>query len=90
MSRATFKLVMAIGVLLFGSLCLLLLVTAAISFHRPFAAWAAIGAAGAAYLNYVCHFVTDEYRDRYGALVLPSFWLALGMGAIAWLALLFG
>ena len=91
MDRATFKLVMAIGVLLNSALYLTGVLVAGLAEHNWPALRLTLAACGITYLSYICHFVAnhddnDNWAKRARLLVL----LSIAFGASAGVALLLG
>lgn len=91
MDRETFKLVMAIGVLLNSALYLTGVVVAGLVTHSAFSWRFGIIAAGLTYLSYVCHFGSNP-DDRWGlaceGLAAPLVWASIAAGVLAGLGLL--
>lgn len=91
MNLATFKLMMAIGVLLNSALYLISVIAAGLVTHNHAAWWLGIAAAGTTYLSYVCHFAAaegDRTAETCQALAAPLVWFSIALGAAAGLWLL--
>jgi hypothetical protein len=93
MNRDTFKLIMAIGVLLNSALYLFGVLFLAIILCDPAAAKLAIAAIGVTYLSYVAQFVADEHAEapaRAAWHLAPLLvWTSIILGVVAGLVLLF-
>ena len=89
MDRATFKLVMAIGVLLNSALYLGGCLIAGLATQNGIAWRFALAALGITYFSYVCHFAASEWNEL-GRLAIIFVWLSVLLGACAGVALLFG
>ena len=81
MSRETFKLLMAIGVLLNSALYLVGCLIAGLIMGRPVVYDLALAALGVTYLSYTCHFAAGEGDTMHGiALLLVYVSIILGVG----------
>ena len=87
MIYATFKLVMAIGVLLNSALYLTGCVAAGLIVGNPLAWRMGLAAAGATYLSYICHFAS-EGNDWHGAWARVLVYTSILLGAFAGISLL--
>ncbi|HEX4043254.1 MAG TPA: hypothetical protein VHY10_16270 [Xanthobacteraceae bacterium] len=87
MDRATFKLFMAIGVLLYGALYLCAVVLLGLIMSVWPASLLATAAMGVSYLSYIAHSWPDSYRAEAIAPLLV--WLSILLGTGAGLMLLF-
>jgi hypothetical protein len=89
MSRETFKLVMAIGVLLNSALYLGGCMIAGLVIRNG-AAWKlALAALGITYLSYVCHFSSTSLGDALHSWGIRLVFLSVALGVVSGLALLF-
>ena len=90
MSRETFKLIIAIGVLLYGALYLVGCLVAGLCLGNRWAVILALSAMGVSYFSYVLHFVSTQTGDHWQAWAGVVVWLSIVFGAAAGFAILFG
>ena len=90
MTLATFKVVMAIGVLINSALYLVGCFVLGIYLRRPLVYDLAIAASGVTYLSFTVHFVSDQAGDTKQAVAVLLVYLSIVLGAGAGVGILFG
>ena len=89
MTRETFKLVMAIGVLLNSALYLAACFVAGLVLGKPLVYDLAIAASGVTYLSYIAHFSSEEPGDHLHSIAIYLVFASVALGVLAGLSLLF-
>lgn len=90
MDRATFKTVVAVGVLLNSALYLSACLALGVIAQRPMVWRLALAAIGVTYLSYLLHSVADhDAQDAFARLARLMVYLSIALGVLAGLALLF-